>query len=216
MATEVIGRVIATRSPEAAQRSSLAAGTLYIAVGSVPVVIAILGAPLVGGLGHPEQLLPTIAHDLLPVALFAVFAGGLVSAILSTLDSTLLMASGLLSHNLIVPLFGVTDERRKVRLARGGVALFGLVATALALNASGVVALVEEASSFGSAGIFVTSLFALFTGLGSARTAAATLVGGLTVYLVASGLGASTPYLLSLAGSLVIWGIGCVTDSAAS
>ena len=216
MAAEVVGRVIATRSPEVAQRSSLGAGALYIAVGSVPVLIAILGAPLVSGLGHSEQLLPAIARDLLPTALFAVFAGGLVSAILSTVDSTLLMASGLLSHNLIVPVFGVTDERRKLLFARAGVAFFGLVATVLALNASGVVALVEESSSFGSAGIFVTSLFALFTGLGSARTAAATLIGGLTVYLVASGLGASTPYLLSLAGSLVIWGIGCVTDSAAS
>ncbi|HQX36119.1 MAG TPA: ABC transporter permease subunit, partial [Microbacteriaceae bacterium] len=40
---EVLSRVIATRSRTVAQRSSFAAGGLYIAIGSIPVVIALLG-----------------------------------------------------------------------------------------------------------------------------------------------------------------------------
>ncbi len=216
MATEVISRVIAARSGEVAQRSSLAAGAMYLAVGSIPVLIAILGAPLVPGLEHAEQLLPAIAHDVLPTAMFAVFAGALVSAILSTVDSTLLVASGLFSHNLLIPFLHVTDEAQKVRIARAGVLLFGLTATALALNTSGVLALVEQASAFGSAGVLVTSLCALFTDWGSARTAALTLLGGLTVYIGALVAGTAAPFLASLAASLIIWGIGCATDSAAS
>lgn len=216
MATEVIGRVIGARSGEVAQRSTLGAGALYLAIGSIPVVIALLATPLVGPLDHAEQLLPTIAGDLLPTILFAVFAGGLLSAILSTVDSTLLVASGLLSHNLIVPLFNVSAERAKLMLARGGVLAFGLLAALLALRTEGVHALVEEASSFGSAGIFVTSLFALFTGVGSARTAVATLLAGIGVYLAATLLATSTPFLFSLAAALAVWGLGCVVDRKAS
>jgi Na+/proline symporter len=46
------------------------------------------------GPGRPEALIPTIAQRLLPTFAYAVFAGGLISAILSTVDSTLLVASG--------------------------------------------------------------------------------------------------------------------------
>ncbi len=215
-ATETIGRVIATRTRTIAQRSSLVAGALYIAVGSIPVVIALLARSFVPTIADPEQLLPSVAQQLLPTLLFAIFAGGLVSAILSTVDSTLLVASGLLSHNLIVPIAKVTDERAKVRIARGGVLLFGAIAYLLALNAEGVFALVEQASAFGSAGILVTVLFALFTPYGSARTAAATLLAGIASYVVALLLGVSTPFLMSVAVSLGTWGIGWAIDSAAS
>lgn len=215
-ATEVVGRVIAARSAQVAQRSSLAAGGLYLAVGSIPVLIALLGGGLVGTLANPEQLLPTIAQEVLPTALFAIFAGGLIAAILSTVDSTLLTAAGILSHNLIVPLAKITDERRKVRVARFGVIGFGVIAYLLALNSDGVFVLVEQASAFGSSGILITVLFALFTPWGSPRTAAATLIGGLVVYLAGSFAGLTAPYLASLGASLLIWGIGCAIDSTAS
>jgi SSS family solute:Na+ symporter len=102
-----------------------------------------------------------------------------------------------------------------VKVARLGVVAFGLVAYGLALNAEGVFALVEQASAFGSAGILVTVLFALFTPLGSPRTAAVTLVGGIVVYVLATVGGSSTPFLASLAASLTLWGLGCVLDSRA-
>jgi Na+/proline symporter len=146
---------------------------------------------------------------------YALFAGGLVSAILSTVDSTLLVASGLLSHNLLVPALGVTDERRKVRIARAGVLAFGACAYVLALRAEGVYALVEQASAFGSAGALVTVSFALFTRLGGARTAAATLVAGTVAYVAASALEGAYPFLLSLAVALGTYLCGSVVESAA-
>ncbi len=213
MATEVIGRVIAARSGDVAQRSSIAAGGLYLVVGSIPVVIALLARTFVGDLSHAEQVLPTVASTVLPPIAFALFTGGLVSAILSTVDSTLLVASGLLSHNILIPLSGIADDRRKVLLARGGVVGFGVLAYVLAINADGVLALVEQASAFGSAGILVTSLFALFTPLGSPRTAAATLLVALIVYLGSAASGSPVPFLASLGAALLTWTIGCVRDA---
>jgi Na+/proline symporter len=212
LATETVGRMIAGRSASVARSSAVSAGVLYLALGSIPVVIGLAGPALVPSLGDAEQLIPTVARELLPDVLYVVFAGGLISAILSTVDSTLLIASGLLSHNLIVPLAGVTSERRKVLIARGGVLLFGAAAYLLALGAEGVFALVEQASAFGSAGALVTITVGLFTPWGGPRTAMATLLGGVTTYLAASYGGYDYPFLASLTVSIAVYGTGSMLE----
>lgn len=202
LATELVGRLLAARSDVVARRSSLMAGTMYVAIGSVPLVIGLFGPGLVPGLADPEELLPRVARDLLPTFAYALFAGALISAILSTVDSTLLTASSLLSHNILVPLLQVSHEGRKVLLARGGVMVFGVVAYFLARHAEGVFALVEEASSFGSAGALVSATLGLFTRFGGARAAMATMTLSPVTYVMASLAGATTPFLLSLAVAL--------------
>ena len=212
LATELVGRVLAARSDTVARRSAVSAGTLYVLVGLIPLVIGLFGPRLAPGLDDPEQLLPRVARDLLPTVAYAMFAGALISAILSTVDSTLLTSSSLLSHNLLVPLLRVADERWKVRLARGGVMLFGIVAYILARHAEGVFALVEEASSFGSAGALVTATFGLFTRFGGSRAATVTLAVSPVTYIVASVSRAETPFLLSLAVALASYVLVASTE----
>lgn len=202
IATELVGRVLASRSVQVAQRSSYMAAALYVGVGVLPLLIGLMGPQLAPGIADEEQLLPHVARAVLPTALYAIFAGALISAILSTVDSTLLVASGLLSHNLINPLLGIADESRKVRIARLGVMSFGVIAYVLALHAEGVFALVEQASAFGSAGTLVTVCFGLFTRWGDSRAAIVTLLAGLLAYLGAVAAGSETPFLISLAASL--------------
>jgi Na+/proline symporter len=212
VATELVGRVIATRSPEVARRSSLLAGAMYLGIGLIPVTVGLLGQTLVPVLADPEQLVPVVARELLPTVLYALFAGGLISAILSTVDSTLLVSSGLLSHNLVVPIFGIRDEKAKVNVARTGVVVFGFTAYVLALRAEGVFALVEQASAFGSAGVLVTVCFGLFSRVGGAITAAATLAAGLFSYLGAVVAGFPYPFLLSLVLSLAVYLVGSLVE----
>ena len=206
LAAELVQRVIATRTPEIARRSSLVAAAMYLAFGMIPVTLGLMGPALVPGLEHSEQILPRIAQQYLPGVLYVVFAGALVSAILSTVDSALLVASGLLSHNLIVPLRPEMTEAQKVRVARRGVALFGALAYVMALHAEGVYALVEEASAFGSAGIFVALVIGLFTRWGGAGSAAASLLAGVVAWVLgAYVLALPYPYLVSLAASLLAY-----------
>ena len=210
--TEIVGRVVAAKSQTVAQRSSLAAGTLYITIGIIPVLLGLVGPALVPEMEDAEQIIPTLAIQSLSTVGYALFAGGLISAILSTVDSTLLVSAGLLSHNLIVPVFKVADERRKVRLARWGVIVFGVIAYLLARRAEGVFALVEQASAFGSAGVIVTVVFGLFTRLGGPATAMATLVVGTLTYLIATYGGFAYPFLLSLVLSLATYVVGSILE----
>jgi Na+/proline symporter len=212
VATELVGRIVATRSPEVARRSSLVAGMMYLAIGLIPVIIGLLGQRILPGLAEPEQLVPSVARQLLPTVLYAVFAGGLISAILSTVDSTLLISAGILSHNLVVPILSVRDERAKVLIARAGVVAFGCIAYALALHAEGVFALVEQASSFGSAGVLVTVCFGLFSRIGGPQAAAATLAAGVVTYLGGVVTGFPYPFLLSLAAALAVYLIGTAAE----
>lgn len=155
-----------------------------------------------------------VARTALPTVGYAIFAGALTSAILSTVNSTLLIASGLLSHNLLIATLGITSERMKVVLARAGVGLFGVIAYVLALRSEGVFKLVEQASAFGSAGALVTITFGLVTRFGAPLSALTTLILGTLSYLVASDSALAQPFLLSLAVSLGTYLLGGLLEAA--
>jgi Na+/proline symporter len=206
VAAELVSRVISARSPEVAQRSSLIAGAGYLLIGLIPVSIGLAGAVILPGIEDPEQILPLLGQRFLPGLLYTIVAGALISAILSTVDTTLLVCSSLVSHNIIVAAKPNLAERTKVRVARTGVATFGVIAYVIALHAEGVYALVEEASSFGSSGIFTVVTFGLFTRWGGPNAAAASLLSGVAVWIVgAYVLDLSLPYLTSLAAAALAY-----------
>ena len=215
VAVELVSRVIAARSAEVARNSALLAGGLYIAVGLLPIFLGLASAGLLpaGAVAEQEQFLPALARELLPAAGYVVFAGAIISAILSTVDTILLVASGLITHNIVVPVFGIGSERVRLLLARIGVVLLGGVSLVLALGARGVAELVEEASSFGSAGVLVVVSFALFSRIGGPVAAVSSLVGGLGSYIAGSVLGWSYPFLGSLAAAVLLYLAGAATEA---
>jgi Na+/proline symporter len=207
-AQELVARVCAARSPRVARGGALVGGASYVAVGSLALALGAAGARLVPGLDHPEQVLSALAQQHMHGFLYVLFAGALVSAILSTADSTLLVAGSLTSHNLILPVRPGLSEAAKVRFARMGVVFFGLAACALALRADSVSGLVEQASSLGSSGIFVVALMSLTTRWGGKRSAYAALALGMCVYLLGILANWRAPYLASLLAAFAgyAWG----------
>ncbi len=206
LAQELIARVLASRSPQVARRAALLGGGLYLCVGLLPVFLGLVGFKLVPQLAEPEQLLAQLAQQYLPTFLYIAFAGALVSAILSTVDSALLAAAALTSHNLILPLRPAMGEKMKLLTARIGVVVFGVTAYVLALHAEGVYDLVLEASAFGSAGVFIVGVFALFTRFGESAAAFAGLLAGFASWVFgAYVLALSYPYLTSLTAAFAVY-----------
>jgi Na+/proline symporter len=216
-AAELVTRIIAARSARVAKRATLMAGGIYLAVGLIPLGLGILGSKLLPGLEDPEQVIPHLAASLLPGWGQAVFAASLAAAILSTLDSTLLVASGLAVENLLPHRMGTSAQGRfRLVLMRVGVVGFGLLAALLAHSSSGILELVEQASALGSSGVLVCGVFGLFTRWGGSGAAMFALVGGMGSYLFGLWGGFPYPYLLSLASALTGYGWGCAVQRACS
>ena len=206
LAVELLTRILGCRSAATARTATLLGAAIYLLVGSIPAVLGLVGPALAPGLDEPEQLIATLAQQHLTTFFYVLFAGALISAILSTVDSCLLAAGSLAAHNLVLPVKPNLSERAKLWCARSAVLAFGVVAYLIALYGGGIDELVATASAFGSSGIFVVGLFGLFSKFGRAPSAYAALVAGMGVWVAGEYVLAwSTPYLASLASALVAY-----------
>lgn len=206
LSQELVGRVLASRSPQAAYGICFLGAWLYFLVGLIPVFLGLVGFYLLPGLEEPEQIVPLLAKEYLPPLFFVFFAGALISAILSTVDSALLAAASLFSHNLIVPLLPEISERGKVWLARLGVFLSGGIAYWMALSVERIYDLVEMAAAMSGGALFVVGNFALFSRFGGKIAALTTLVVGMAVWSLGEFFYEwPAPYLTGLSTSLVTY-----------
>jgi Na+/proline symporter len=117
----------------------------------------------------------------------------------------MLAGSTLVTHNVLLPIWPDLSERAKLRAARLGVLTMGVCAWLLALRTESIKDLVETASAFGSAGVFVVACFGLFTAIGGPLSAWAGLCTGFVVWIGLAATGWPAPYLTALAASVVAY-----------
>lgn len=196
---ELVSRVAASRSEKVASHSALRAALLYLFVGSIPVFIGLVGPKFFPELNDAEMLMPMLAKKHLNSFFYVVFVGALVSAILSTVDTTLLASSALLGHNLIYPSFKDLSERKKVVIARLGTLFSGLLAYAIAHASDSITELVEIASSLGGPSVLVIAMAALWEKKGTSKNAVfAMLMSFFTWILCHFFVSTSYPVLLTV------------------
>ena len=184
MAQELVSRVVASRSEKVAFNSTIRAASIYLLVGCVPVLIGLLGPQYMSGLKDTETLMPLLAKVHLNYFFYIGFIGALVSAILSTVDTTLLSASALASHNLIYPVFKNLSEKQKMRVARGGTLVSGVLAYAIAFSSESIISLVELASSLGGPSVLIITIIALWVKSGNSLNAIFAILMSLVTWLV--------------------------------
>jgi len=187
------------------------------------VIIGLGAVAYIGEGANEEQVLSLFAQQQLPLPLYILFLGALVSAILSTLSGALLVAGGLAGHNLVKPLAPGLSPAARLRVDRIAVLVLGVVAYAIALSSESVYGLVQQSSALGSSGILVMMLFALWggrpgsgsgAGFGGAPSAYAALIAGTGVWLVCEHvLKLPASYILSLVAALAAYVIAGVLFS---
>jgi SSS family transporter len=206
VAVELISRVLACKSVDVARTATQLGGAGYLLVALIPVYFGLVGVQLVPGLAEAEQVVPTLAQKYLPAFFFVMFAGALISAILSSVDSALLAAASLVSHNIVLRLRPNLTEGQKVAMARAGVLVLGILAYILALRAEGISDLVETASAFATAGVFVALVFGLFTSFGQAHSAYAAVIAGAAVWAGGKyAFDVQAPYVWALLSALAAY-----------
>lgn len=207
VAQEMVSRTLATRNSKVARDSSLVAAALYLAVGLMPVLIGLLGPHIMTNVPHTDQFLPLIAMQLLPPVLLMIVIGALISAILSTVDTTVLTVSAFATHNLMGEAYMKLGESTKLRVSRYFVIATGMFAYILALSSESIYELVLESSAFGSAGVLVITLAGLWWRTrGGNLSAGACLVAGVLSTLVFKWVWiVEAPYIAAIVVALVTY-----------
>lgn len=214
---EAVGRLLSMKTAALARRACFIAAGLYLVVGCMPVYIGLVGPHLPGGseLAHRDAFLPDLAAQLLPQWAYVLFIGALVSAIMSTVNSTLLAFSALATRNIVLPFVPRMSDGNQLKLTRGFLLLAGPLTCALALGGDTIFEMAQLSSSFGSAGVLVTFFGGMYLARGGHMTAVATLLTG----VVFSALGAlvydevwQAPFLTSIAASLAVFIAGSLVE----
>lgn len=187
VAQEAISRFLGATSASVARKGCYIAAGLYLTVGMIPVIIGLVGSAAGFQPSGQDAFLPELAQQYLDPILYVILMGALVSAILSTVDTTLLAISALATRNLVEPSMPNLSEKAKVRLGRALTATGGVIALAVAASGETIKGLVEIASSFGSAGIVVALMFGLHTRFGDERAAVSALVTGAVLSFFGDG-----------------------------
>ena len=121
---DIYSRVFCARSESSARNASLIAALVVVPLSLLLATLGVLIFSLFPGI-PPESALTTALAELAPVGLKGVIVVGVLGAIMSSADTTLISASTILSLNLFGPSFGL-DERGRFRLTRFFVVILGL------------------------------------------------------------------------------------------
>ena len=206
MAVELISRFLGARTAQVAGLGTVAGGAMYLLIGLIPVFLGLMGPQAIGTVPDAEQIVPRLAEVFLPGVLYVAFVGAIISAILSAVHAALHAPAAQISHNIVVPLVSGITDRGKLWSVRLTVMALSVVAYLLSVTSHRIHDLVETASAFGSAGVFVTALFALFTRFGGPASAYASVAAGMLVWAVGKYVaGLTAPYLLGLLAALVAY-----------
>jgi Na+/proline symporter len=212
---ESVSRVIACRSAASARSAALLGGGVYLVFGTVPILLGLLGAHLAVDAPTEDALVPAMAASVLPPLALIVFLGAMVSAILSTVDSSLLGVAALAARSL-TRMTDAAPERRRLARDRVILAAAGVACCAIALSADRIFDLVLMADSLGTSGVLVVTLAALWMRAGGPWAAAATLVAGVVSGQVADWIELDAPFLISLCASIVTFATVAAMEGAIS
>jgi Na+/proline symporter len=126
----VVNRFMAMEDQKAIPRARLIAIIWAIIIYTGMVVLGWCGRVLVSALGNGEQVLFALATLLLPSIFAGIMVSAILSAIMSTADSQLLVAASSVSHDMRD---GKSATKESLKLARWVVLLIGIAAITLAV-----------------------------------------------------------------------------------
>ena len=132
----VLARFMAIESPRLvpwARRTNL---IWMVVASSAAVIVGVAGSRFFGadGLADPETVFIVLAGELLTPWLAGVVVAGILAAVMSTVDSQLLVASTALVEDLLRPLAPKLHEGRRLAASRITVAVIAIVAGAIATD----------------------------------------------------------------------------------
>ncbi len=132
---QLLTRFMAARDHREIEDGGLWAVLCVIGFDVGAVLSGMAGRVLFPGLADPETILPELSHALFPAFFTGIFLVVVLAAIMSTVDSLLILASSVVVRDVVQNVFEPDADQRKLSLLGKAITVvIGLVAIALALS----------------------------------------------------------------------------------
>ncbi len=130
---DLIQRSLASKNEKVARWSAITAGIGYFTIGFIPILLGFAGRLIFPNIADSEFVVPQLAMKFLSLPLLMIFLGGLISAIMSSADSSLLAATSLMTKNIILELFPQKKKEDFLPLARYTTIVMAIISMLVAL-----------------------------------------------------------------------------------
>lgn len=187
---DMYSRVLCARDEPTARRAALLAAAAVVPLALSLALLGLLIQAHMPGL-EPESALPSAILELAPVGLRGLIVVGVLGAVMSSADTTLVSASTIFSLNVAGPSTAMSPEAR-LRLTRATVLVVGVIAWGMAALQQGIIASLLLAYTVFVGGVALPTLLSFWRdrlGINAAGALAAVLLGGVTAVLGALGDG---------------------------
>ncbi|MBN1493783.1 MAG: sodium:solute symporter family protein [Candidatus Omnitrophica bacterium] len=181
---DLIQRSLSSKNERVARTSAVTAGIMYIALGAIPIILGFAGRIIFPDLSDPEHIMPTLAMKFLSPVMVMLFIGALISAIMSSADSSLLAATSLTTNNIILRLFPTIKEERVLPLARIITVIMAILSMGVALYVKQIYDLMVNSWATLFVGIFVPVTAALYWKKANVWAAWASMIFGTGTWIV--------------------------------
>lgn len=135
-APHVLIRYMALRNTRDVKRIALIGISWMMVAYYGAVLIGLSGLALFPGIDDPEKIFPLMTMELLPWWIGGIIIAGALSALMSSIDSMLLIASSSIGEDLWNKFFykGKLSEKKTILVSQISTVVIGLVAIIIALN----------------------------------------------------------------------------------
>jgi len=184
---DLMQRSMAARNQATSVYGSYFAGVLYLFFGIMSPLVGIMAYKLNPGMEDTSYLLVHAAMEHMPALLTAIFIAALVSALMSTSDSSLLAGASAVTENLIPLITGKKLEGKKALWAtRIMVLINAAIGLAIALWAQTIYELSVVAWTLLLVGLFTPFAFGMYWKKANASGANTAFIGGFVVWILAT------------------------------
>jgi len=178
----ILVRFMALRDPRAMRRTAFIGITWVLLAMWGAIFVGLVGRAMLPVLADKDHVMPALALHLMHPVLSGVMIAAAIAAMMSTVDSQLLVAASAVQQDIYIRLLGGRAERRRaVWLGRLTVLALGAVAIPLAWSGKSVFEGVFDAWSVLAAGLGPVVILGLLTRRANHWGAAAGMLTGLVI-----------------------------------
>ncbi|MCH8568043.1 MAG: sodium:solute symporter [Balneolales bacterium] len=206
----IVQRVLAARDVNHARWGAMLGGLLKLPVLFIMVIPGVMAFTVFPNIDTPDMVFPTMVANILPIGITGIVLAGLISAILSSVDSTLNSASTLITMDFIKPSRPDLTNRDIARIGRWTTLILMVVAAAWApmiQTFPGMFQYIQESFAYVVPPVVAIFFLGIFWERGNRHAAFWTLAGGHTIsatLFILSQLGIWTIHFTITAGMLTL------------